>query len=110
MAYSTVFILTVLSASIVSGFDITEVKPKTISVKEGDAVDLFCSVDGYYEWCTFKHMGKKCDYEWKREVWNLTVLDCRDYADRAEFTGDYNNYECSIRLSDVGLEDAGNCF
>ena len=29
--------------------------------------------------------GRKCDYEWKRADWNVTVADCADYGDRAEF-------------------------
>ena len=29
--------------------------------------------------------GRKCDYEWKRADWNVTVADCADYGNRAEF-------------------------
>jgi excinuclease UvrABC ATPase subunit len=37
------------------------------------------------QWCTFAHAAKKCDYEWKRSAWNVTELDCSDFAGRAEF-------------------------
>ena len=89
------------------GFSLTAVKPKTVRIVEGQDVDLFCAVDTYYEWCTFVHNDKKCDFEWKRDVWNLTTLDCADYQDRAHFNGDYNEYNCGIKLKNVKLEDAG---
>jgi len=55
---------------------------------EGQSVELFCNVDGYYEWCTFRrHDGKVCDFEWRRDVWNLTVLDCGAFEGRFALTG-----------------------
>ena len=39
----------------------------------------------FFQWCTFRHEDKICDYEWKRAAWNLTVADCDAYADRASY-------------------------
>ena len=89
------------------GFSITEVQPQKISVQEGKSIVLNCIVDSYYEWCTFKHNGKKCDYEWRRDVYNVTELDCKDYYGRAEYKGDYDNYKCGIQLKFVTPEDHG---
>ena len=100
--------LFVFSLAVVSNaFDIIEVKPEQVSVKEGDSVTLFCATDNYWEWCKFSHADKICDYEWKKAEWNVTVLNCDDYADRAEFVADYDQYQCAMRLSKIGPEDAG---
>jgi hypothetical protein len=58
-------------------------RPKNLSVDEGGSFELFCAVDGYYEWCTFTRPdGKICDFEWKRELWDIDVLQCTDFAGR----------------------------
>lgn len=62
--------------------------PNVITVNEGDSLDFLCTSDGYYEWCTFKrHDGKLCDFEWKRELWGLTTLQCSDFESRFNRTG-----------------------
>ena len=100
------FVISLLYA-FTNGFSLIEVQPQKISVQEGKSIVLNCAVDSYYEWCTFKHNGKKCDYEWRRDVYNVTELDCKDYHGRAEYKGDYNNYKCGIELKFVTLEDQG---
>jgi hypothetical protein len=51
-------------------------------------LDFLCTSDGYYEWCKFqRYDGKLCDFEWKREVWNLTTLQCSDFESRFIRTG-----------------------
>ena len=39
----------------------------------------------FIQWCTFRHSAMLCDYEWKRADWNVTVADCSDYQNRADF-------------------------
>lgn len=102
---SVLFALTAICA--VSAFDLTLVTPKASSVKEGESVVLSCTVDTYYEWCKFEHAGKKCDYEWRKKEWNITLLDCSDFNDKIRYVGDYNNYNCAIELKNVTPEDAG---
>ena len=99
-----VFSLAVVSSN---AFGLVEVRPEQVSVNEGDSVTLFCAVDTYWEWCKFSHADKVCDYEWRKDVWNVTELNCEDFASRAEFAADYDQYQCAMKLSNVGLEDAG---
>ena len=39
----------------------------------------------FFQWCTFKRGEKECDYEWKRKPYNVTELNCADFAGRADF-------------------------
>ena len=97
-----------LALAVVSqAFDLLEVKPEKATVKEGSSVTLFCAVDTYWEWCKFSHVAKVCDYQWTRAAWNVTTLNCDDFGPRVEFVGDYGQKECAIKLSNVGVEDAG---
>ena len=102
-----VIILKLGLATLSQSFSLTEVTPKEISVIEGEDVTFSCAVDTYYEWCTFIHNDKKCDYVWKRDYWNVTVEDCNDYQGRIEYTGNYDYYNCAIILKSVTLEDIG---
>ena len=104
MKFQSVLVLCLGLASWTQAFSLTEVTPKQISVKEGEDVTFSCTVDTYYEWCTLIHNNKKCDYEWKRDEWNVTVADCNDYQGRAEYTGNYDYYNCAMTLKSVTLE------
>ena len=77
-----ILILIYISITCIETFNLTEVNPKNITVLEGTDVILSCTVNNYYEWCTFIHNDKKCDFEWRRDVWNITTLDCTDFQDR----------------------------
>ena len=97
-------ILFSLLMSLTKAFELTEVKSSKSMVNEGGSVTLSCVVDGWWEWCTFKHNDNLCDFEWTKDTWNVTTLNCtEDY----EFVGDYDNYECAIELTNISLEDAG---
>ena len=45
-----------------------------------------------------------CKIEWRRNEWNVTLSSCDP---RATFIGDYNQFECGIKLSDVTVQEAG---
>merc|ERR1719508_629782 len=78
------------------------------SVKEGDSLTIFCQVDVWYEWCTFRHNGNICDFEYsKYSVDEVEAINCADYADRVTFVGDYRQSECGITIEDATPEDAG---
>jgi len=75
----------------------------------GDSLTLVCQVDSYWEYCNWKHDGRHCNLEWKRAVWNVTKQSCHgDLTDRVTIAGDYNKHQCSIKISDLRLEDAGD--
>ena len=60
-----------------SGFQIITSRPGKITVSPGEKVTLFCAVDDDYEWCKFYHpSGQFCDFEWKRNVGNITMQEC----------------------------------
>lgn len=111
MGRSQIVLLWILSTSLlkisVLAFQVTSITPKAEKVKEGDNLAIKCIVDGWWEWCTFRHAGQKCDFEWTNEVYNVTVLDCQDFKGRFEFDGNYNQYECGLILRNVRKEDAG---
>ena len=90
-------------------FSLTKNEPEsTLIVKEGDSFRLNCEVDNYYEYCLFRHNKDICDFEWKKEVWNITVANCKDYEDRMEWSGNYDHYRCGITIKNAKLEDSGS--
>lgn len=90
MNHTSVLIVLVTVAGLAASFDIKSAKPKNLSVDEGGSFELLCTVDGYYEWCTFKRQdGKICDFEWKRDLWDVDVLQCSDFAGRMTRIGNY---------------------
>merc|ERR1712184_200991 len=91
-----------------NAFSLTKNKPDSmLVVKEGGSFELNCDVDNYYEYCKFIHNGNICDFQWKREAWNITVADCTDYADRMVWSGNYDYYKCAITITDAKSDDAG---
>jgi len=94
--------------TISKSFSLTKSEPDpSLTVQEGGSFELNCEVDNYYEYCKFIHDGKYCDFEWKRDVWNITVADCEDYKDRMVWSGNYDYYKCAITIMDAKREDAG---
>ena len=92
------------------GFNLASQEPnESVEVKEGEPFKLKCVVDNYYKYCKFKHVesGKNCDFEWNRDVWNITVGNCSNYANRMVWIGNYSFYDCAIEISDARQEDAG---
>ena len=91
-----------------STFELVRVEPESTSINSiipyGGKLRLACNTDAYYEWCKFIHSDKACDFEWRKDVWNITTLDCSDFEGRARFVGIYGNYECIMELDNVTLE------
>ena len=125
MLMSFLLLLTVFSnlPSSKSCFTLKKKSPNTkISVKEGEDFTLSCTANNYYEWCTFIHPVKlprkykqksdyeikKCDFVWTNQANNITTLNCSDYQNRAIYVGNYDNYNCAIKLISVIPEDSGN--
>ena len=81
---------------------------------EGGQFQLLCEVDAWYNYCTFKHNGKICDFEWKTGLGlgNFTVAECKNYENRMDFSGTYvaswfGPWICAVNITDVSFEDAG---
>ena len=68
-----------------TAFDFTEVRPKEVTVKEGEQLELWCVVDDWWEWCTFKHNDNVCDFMWDQSLYNVTTLDCKAYEGRYRY-------------------------
>ena len=108
--------MSVLTFVIISGlvaldfsnaFSLKKSEPETrLVVKEGESFRLSCEVDNYYEYCKFVHTDKMCDFEWKRDDWNITVADCKDYEGRMEWSGDAF-YKCAMTINNAQPKDAG---
>ena len=93
-----------------AGFSITSYEPASGSaeVTAGWPLELWCNVDGWWEWCTFSHLSsnKFCDMQWKREPYNVTVNEC-NFEGSSEYLGNYDNYNCGIRIYHARIEDSG---
>ncbi|XP_023349657.1 uncharacterized protein LOC111718328 [Eurytemora carolleeae] len=100
------FILTIQLLHI-SGFELQESGPTLSLVRVNSSFRLSCRANSYYEWCTFYHTVSKCEFEWKRKPWNVTTTDCKDFGDRISFQGDYNKFECAIKIETSVPEDTG---
>ena len=99
---SFIVLFTILSTSY--AFELVTVEPKATVIPYGGKLRLTCNADGHYEWCKFMHNDKICDFQWKRDVWNITTLECSDFAGRARFVGNYDSYECGMELDNVTPE------
>jgi len=102
---SFIVFLAILSTSY--AFELVTVEPKATVIPYGGKLRLTCNADGHYEWCKFIHNDKICDFQWKRDVWNITTLECSDFEGRSRFVGTYDSYECGMELENVTPEDAG---
>ena len=97
----SVFIV-ILSTSY--AFELVTVEPELTEISYGGKLRLTCNTDDYYEYCKFIHNDKVCDFQWKKDVGNITILECSDFGGRARFVGTYLNYECEMELDNVTPE------
>lgn len=93
-----------------NGFSIVSNTPSSgsLEIEEGDPIDLWCNMDEFWEWCTFKHMtsNKLCDFQWMTALDNVTVTEC-DFEGRYEYLGDYDDHKCGIRIKQATPGDSG---
>jgi len=74
---------------------------------QDDFVDLVCQADTYWEWCRWIHSDRFCDYEWLSSSRGAQEIGC-DFPDKkVELIGDYNSFECGIRVYNLGVKDRG---
>ena len=85
---------------------------------------LLCKTDDYYEYCSWTHNRRKCDFEWKRahvssyeEKIDIDLYvqgkvlkqGCHDdLRHRVSIVGHYDNHECGLQIKNFSVdEDAG---
>merc|ERR1712136_495917 len=92
-----------------TAFEIKKYGPTTQYRKEGDTVSIKCTTNGYWEWCTFKHLTKECQFTADHNS-KVSKSTCSDFKGRdIKFYGDYYyKYECGMELTGVTPEDAGD--
>jgi len=91
-------------------FKITDFKPQTQTVKVGDSITLWCRSEDNWEWCTFEHANKKCQFVYDNDYKvSKSKTYCKNFDDRIKFdeTLKKNYRDCGITLTDVQPEDAG---
>jgi len=93
----------------VNGFMISLVQPEYIALNPGGSFTLTCGTDSHYEHCDWKHPGgsKVCNFEWKRNVGSVQMMECDGLIDRVSFAGDYNQHQCGITVTNAQMEDTG---
>jgi len=72
-------------------------------------VTLLCKTDDYYEYCSWTHNRRKCDFEWKRAHGKVLKQGCHDdLRHRVSIVGHYDNHECGLQIKNFSVdEDAG---
>uniref|UniRef100_A0A0K2UW75 Ig-like domain-containing protein n=1 Tax=Lepeophtheirus salmonis TaxID=72036 RepID=A0A0K2UW75_LEPSM len=75
----------------------------------GEAVVLKCRVNQYWEYCTWKHVsrGNSCNFEWKYSTGKVVRQQCPSLWSRAKFGGDYDKYECNLKIDVLEEKDFG---
>ena len=94
--------------SISSAFEITVAKPKVAIVKEEEPRDviLSCKTDTWWNTCDFSHNGTSvCKIRWTSGENVKVDDDCNDGVEYVK--GEYGQYKCSLKLSNVGFEHDG---
>ena len=94
--------------SISSAFEITVAKPKVTQVKEEEPRDviLSCKTDTWWNTCDFSHNGTSvCKIRWTSGENVKVDDDCNDGVEYVK--GEYGQYKCSLKLSNVGFEHDG---
>ena len=62
-----------------------------------------------FEYCYWRHQNHGlCEFEWKRSDWAVRQQACHGLKSRVKYIGNYDKNECTIELSNVGFDDAGN--
>jgi len=114
MTYLTMSIVIVfVLASAINALEIidSEPKSKSVTVKEGDSLSIWCKSDDYWEWCKITHVGsaKSCEHVWNKTPYNVKEGNCNDFEGRFAYIGDRaaSAYKCGILVKDMSPEDEG---
>ena len=75
---------------------------------QNETVELLCQTDSYWEWCRWIHLDTFCDFEWMSPGSGVQKINCDIPATKIEFTGDYDKFQCGVRLKHLDIRDRGN--
>ena len=78
-----------------------------LSILQDDYVDLMCQADSYWEWCRWIHTDRYCDFEWISPSSGVNAISCDFDEAKVELIGDYDNFECGIRVHHLEVKDRG---
>lgn len=78
-----------------------------IKKMEGDTGELWCQTDQYWEWCRWVHYDKYCDFEWESYSDGVVTTSCDFPPGKVELLGDYDQFQCGIRIHDLDTKDRG---
>ena len=119
MEYLATFIVLLVSvlAMAINGLKIDESFPasRSVIIKEGENLSIWCKSDAYWEWCKITHVGsaKSCEHVWNYDKYNVKEGNCNDFGDRFTYIGDRGSsvYKCGILITDMTPKDEGewNC-
>ena len=60
-----------------------------------------------FEYCSWRHNGQLCKFEWKRSSNAVLMQFCRGMHSRVKYVGNYTAHECEIEVSNVSSDDSG---
>ena len=101
------FLTLLLLGTSALAFELKSVNPNVLRVEEGHSFKVICTTDNWWEYCTFRKGDKSCDFVWKKGPYNVTIGECDDFAERFEFRGSYDNYECGLEILEAEEADDG---
>ena len=116
VSLKNIFIILLVIVTLTNNpLDAFKIKKTSLSpqgpAKIGSTVELSCQTDEYYEYCDW-WVGefdeqKECRFEWKSKHGAVKKQKCPTLKNRMRFDGNYNDNECKVILSNVGLADSG---
>ena len=63
--------LLLVSICQITAFRVTTYEPTLIAIDDGGSVKLSCTVDDWYDRCTFKHKDRQCEFHYDDTAYSL---------------------------------------
>ncbi len=74
---------------------------------QGSTRELWCQASTHWEWCRWIHYDNYCDFEWSPSS-GVEETACNFPAGKVELLGDYDKFQCGLRISGLDARDRGN--
>lgn len=92
---------------VVSGFKVIDFGFEPEHPKVGGKALLKCRSSSWFEYCTWTHGERVCNFEWKRSHRAVKKQTCSALNNRAHYRGTYDSHECDIEIQNLTLADQG---